>query len=191
MQGVDADLPILLQIQTGDEAALESLMERHQTALFYFALRYCGNDLAAREVVQEAFVRAYFKASTFKPRSTVKTWLFTIALNLCRDAGRRRASAPKFVSVDEPAAEGKPPLEVEDGRRTADESAEHAEALKNLRYAIDQLPEKLKVPLILCALEQRSQKEAAEILETTPKTIELRIYRAKKKLRGIMTKLSD
>jgi len=183
---VDADLPLLEAIRTGDEPALEALMERHQSTLFYFVLRYCGNEHDAREVVQETFVRAYFKAGSFQPRSTVKTWLFTIALNLCRDAGRRRSRAPKLVSLDQPATEGKPPLEITDDGVTADERTARVEELDHLRQAIDRLPEKLKVPLILCVLEQCSHKEAADLLSITPKTVELRIYRAKKKLRGMM-----
>jgi len=183
---VDADLPLLEAIQTGDEPALEALMERHQAPLYYFVLRYCGDEQEAREVVQETFVRAFFKAGSFQPRSKVKTWLFTIAINLCRDAGRRRSRAPAFVSFDQPAPEGKPPLEVADEGIRADESAAREEELRHLRLAIDRLPEKLKAPLVLCVLEQRSHKEAADLLSTTTKTIELRIYRARKKLRKVM-----
>jgi len=183
---VDADLPLLEAIRRGDERALEALMERHQAPLFYFALRYSGNELDAREVVQETFVRAYFKAGSFQPRSKVKTWLFTIALNLCRDAGRRRSRAPNFASLDQPTTEDRPPLEAVDDGITADERAARMEELDHLRQAIDKLPDKLKAPLVLCVLEQRSHKEAADLLSTTTKTVELRIYRAKKKLRKRM-----
>lgn len=186
---MDADLPLLEAIQEGDEGALEELMQRHQSPLFYFVLRYLGNELAAREVVQETFVRAYFKAGAFRPRSTVKTWIFTIALNLCRDAGRRRQRSPVFVSLDEPAGKGSRPLELAGDEDAAYETAAEREELEHLRAAINRLPKKLKVPLVLCLLEQRSHKEAAEMLETTPKTVELRIYRAKKKLRQLMGQL--
>lgn len=185
---MDADLPLLKAIQAGDEAALENLMQRHQEPLFYFALRYLGNELAAREVVQETFVRLYFKAGTFRPRSTVKTWIYTIALNLCRDAGRRRQRSPVFVSLHQPTAEGEPALDLPGNDPPADEAAAKNEDLQDLRTAINRLPEKLKAPLVLCALEQRPHKEAAELLGTTAKTIELRIYRAKKKLRETMTR---
>ena len=58
--------------------------------LFRFAFRYLRDETAARDVAQETFVRVYFKAASFKPQSTVKTWLYTIAVNLCRDRLRRR-----------------------------------------------------------------------------------------------------
>ena len=186
---MDADLPLLEAIRTGDESALEALMERHQSSLFYFVFRYAGSEIVAREIVQDTFVRAYFKAGSFRPRSTVKTWLFTIALNLCRDAGRRRSRAPTFVSLDQPVSDEKPHFEVADDGATADEQTAKSEELNHLREAIDRLPEKLKLPLVLCVLEERPHKEAAELLSTTPKTIELRIYRAKKKLREMLERL--
>jgi RNA polymerase sigma factor (sigma-70 family) len=179
---VDTDLPLIEAIQSGDETALETLMERHQTALYYFVLRYTGNEHAAQEVVQETFVKTYFKAASFRPRSTVKTWIYTIALNLCRDAGRRRARRPDFVLLGPMGSDGAPGIDVADDAATADEQAARSEELEQLQAAIDRLPAKLRIPLVLCLLEQRSQKEAAEILSTTPKTIELRICRAKKKL---------
>lgn len=190
-KAVDADLPLLEAIRTGNEPALESLMERHQAPLFYFVLRYAGDERAAQEIVQETFVRAYFKAGTFRPRSTVKTWLYTIALNLCRDAGRRRSRSPVFVSLDQQASEDRPALDIPDDETAADEKAARSEELSHLREAVDRLPDKLKLPLVLCVLEQRSHKEVAEILATTPKTVELRIYRAKKKLRKMLTHLDS
>jgi len=179
---VDTDLPLIEAIQSGDETALESLMERHQTALYYFVYRYTGNEHTAREIVQETFVRTYFKAASFRPRSTVKTWLYTIALNLCRDAGRRRSRRPDFVSLGTMGSDGTPGVDIADDAATADEQAARSEELEQLQAAILRLPARLRIPLVLCALEQRSQKEAAEILSTTPKTIELRIYRARRRL---------
>ena len=184
---MDTDLPLIEAIQSGDETALETLMERHQIALYYFVLRYTGNEHAAREIVQETFVRTYFKAASYRPRSTVKTWFYTIALNLCRDAGRRRSRRPDFVPLGPVGSDGAPGLDVADDAAMADEEAVRSEDLDRLHLAINRLPEKLRIPLILCLLEERSQKEAAEILSTTPKTIELRIYRAKKKLTRMLS----
>lgn len=185
---MDVDLPLLEAIRAGDEAALEDLMQRHQEALYFFVLRYVGSEPTARDIVQETFVRAYFKAGAFQPRSTVKTWIYTIALNLCRDSGRRRARTPAFVSLDKPTGDGDAAFELPDRTATADEAVAEGEQIQELRQAVDRLPEKLKAPLIFCVLEGRSHKEAAELLGATPKSIELRIYRAKRKLRDGLTR---
>ena len=188
---MDDDLPLLEAIRSGDEAALEALMDRHQTPLYYFVLRSTGDETTAREIVQETFVRTYFKASSCRPRSKVKTWIYTIALNLCRDAGRKRSRQPAFLSLDQPSSDGQPAFDIPD--RSLDPAPEQAalsEELDQLREAITRLPEKLRSPLVLCLLEGRPQKEVAEILSTTSKTIELRIYRAKKHLERLLPGLA-
>ncbi|MEZ5275553.1 MAG: RNA polymerase sigma factor [Opitutaceae bacterium] len=185
----DPDLELLEAIRAGDGSALETLMERHQVPLYYFVLRYAGEEHLARDIVQESFVRAYFRAGPFRPRSTVKTWLFKIALNLCRDAGRRRTRAPEFVSLDQTSPASTPSLDIADDTPVADEQAASSDDLSQLHEAINLLPDKLKLPLILCTLEQRTQKEAAELLSTTPKTVELRIHRAKKRLQKMLAHL--
>ena len=86
---MDPDLPLIEALQAGDESALNELINRHREPLFYFVYRYLRDEMAARDVVQETFVRVFFKARTFRPRSSVKTWIYTIALNLTRDEGRR------------------------------------------------------------------------------------------------------
>ncbi|HEX9783968.1 MAG TPA: RNA polymerase sigma factor [Opitutaceae bacterium] len=180
----DTDWPLIEAIVAGDDDALEELMQRHQHALFHFVYRYLGNGAAARDAVQETFVRVYFKAGAFRPRSTVKTWIYSIALNYCRDAARKLGRAPAMVSLDEPAEISGTSRDIVDSGATPDTEAADADRHATLRQAIDRLPDRLKSALVLGVLEQRPHKEVAEILHTTPKTVELRIYRAKAKLRA-------
>lgn len=183
----DPDLTLIDALKLGDQDAIGELMRRHQEALYRFVFRYTGNDAVARDTVQETFVRVYFKASLFKPRSSVKTWIYAIALNLCRDSARRFSRSPSLVSLDAPSGENETPFQVADSKAAPDEVAEKHEELGRLREAIAALPDQLRSVLVLFVLEQRSQKEVAEILGTTPKTVELRVYRAKAKLREILS----
>lgn len=155
-------------------------MSRHREALFHFALRYLRDETAAYDVVQETFVRVYFGVGKFKPKAKVKTWIFAIAVNLCRDQLRRHQKRRKEISLDASYPQAG---QLVDPEPQPDRHATQMEQTSKLRRAIDQLPLALREPLILFCLEQRSQKEAAAILGTTPKTIELRVYRAKAKLR--------
>lgn len=180
---MDPDLPLIEAIQAGDDSALTKLIHRHREPLFHFVYRYLRDETAAGDVVQEAFVRAYFKAPQFQPRATVKTWLYAIALNLCRDQFRRLAKRRREVPLD-PLASGNPvSLEPADLRPTPDEAAGQKDRFAVLQRAIDQLPQPLREALILFSLEGKTQKEAADILDTTPKAIETRVYHAKTKLR--------
>lgn len=178
----------MLALQAGEDAALNELIARHREPLHRFVYRYVQDEYAAADVVQETFVRVYFKAPRFEPRSSVKTWIYTIAVNLCRDGFRKTGSRPASVSLDAAADE--------DGRLSHPEPADpapgpaaeaaQADRFAALKKAIDQLPHALKAALVLFSIEGHSQKETAEILGTTPKTVELRVYRAKEKLREIL-----
>ena len=184
---MDSDLPLIQALQAGDDSALNELINRHREPLFYFVFRYLRDETAARDVVQETFVRVYFKAAKFVPKSTVKTWIHTIALNLCRDHARWRGRRGGQISLDAPVLyEGASPLEVPDGAATPSMQAEQSDRFGLLQRAIDRLPHKLKSALVLFSLEGRSQQEAAEVLGTTPKTVELRVYHAKAKLRDAL-----
>lgn len=180
---MDPDLPLIEAIQAGDDSALNELINRHRESLFHFAFRFLRNEADARDVVQETFVRVYFKAGRFAPKSTVKTWIFAIALNLCRDQGRRLKRRSGDWSMDASPREGTPRFEVQDESPLPSARAAEADRFAQLERAIDQLPEKLREALILFSLEQRSQQEVAELLNITPKTVELRVYHAKSKLR--------
>jgi RNA polymerase sigma factor (sigma-70 family) len=185
---VDPDLPLIQALQAGDDLALNELIERHREPLFRFAFRYLRDETAARDVAQEAFVRLYFKARTFKPKSMVKTWLYTIAANLCRDRLRQLSKRRQDVSFDARSDAG-PQIELADARPIPSEQGAQADRFKILQQAIDQLPHRLKLPLVLCTLEGKSHKEAAEIIGTTAKAVELRIYHAKAKLRELLAHL--
>jgi RNA polymerase sigma-70 factor (ECF subfamily) len=178
---VDPDLSLIHALQSGDDSALNELMSRHRESLFRFAYRVVRDETGARDVVQETFVRAYFNARKFKPRATVKTWLYSIALNLGRDHVRRVAKRRGDVPLD--AAGTRPP---HDKALITDSGADFFDEYTVLQRAIDGLPPKLREALILFSLEGKSQREAADILGTTPKTVELRVYHAKQKLRDLL-----
>ena len=183
---MDPDLPLIEALRSGGDLALNELMLRHREPLFYFAFRYLRDESAARDAVQETFVRAYFNARTFKPQSSVKTWLYTITANLCRNRLRKLSRHRHDISLDDPNAGSAGALaQRDDGANPAEHSAQSDE-FRRLQQAIDLLPHHLKLSLVLCVLEEKSHKEAAEIIGTTPKTVELRIYHAKAKLRGLL-----
>ena len=181
---MDPDLALIEALRAGEDLALNELIQRHRAPLFRFAFRYLRNEAAARDIVQETFVRAYFKSGRFKPRFTVKTWLYTIAANLCRDR-LRWVGKRQHLSLDAPDGGAKP--EPASADLTPAELSARTEWFTLLQQAIDKLPHRLKLPLVLCALEERSHKEAADIMGTTPKTVELRIYHAKARLRELLS----
>lgn len=180
----DNDRGLMKRLCEGEDLVLDVLMQRYQEPLYNFILRYIHDDQLAYDIVQETFVRVYTRATSFKPEFRFKTWLYQIALNLCRDRGRRRVLR-RFFSFNE--AEEKESIYT--GYDAAiEEKNDTKDDLAFLQKEIARLPHKLKSALILFSLEEKSQIESAEILGVSPKTIETRVYRAKKILKKKMKK---
>lgn len=187
----DPDLPFVEAVQAGDDAAFDALMARHKGAVHRFVFRCVGNEEDAEELAQETFVRAFLNIRQFRPSARFSTWLFQIALNLCRDAVRSRRYRQRQMTDSITTEEGgERDFAVE--KAGPDEALQQQERWRVVQEAIDELPTALREALILTALEERSHADAAAILKTTPKTVETRVYRARKalekRLRGWLKK---
>lgn len=183
------DGEVMLALQSGQDKALDELMRRYKQPLFHFVTRYTRNEDTSYDIVQETFFRVYNKAESFNPAYKFKTWLYQIALNLCRDYARKK-KFQFFVSLDSwKDNEDEGSLhDILASDENIESLAEHRQTLKLLESQIDKLPHKLKTALILFALEGHSQEECARILGITPKTVETRVYRARKTLLQALSK---
>jgi len=166
-------------------------MDRHKDGVFHFILRQVHNEADAIELAMETFVRAYFNIAKFRPAAKFTTWLYQIALNLCRDHVRSRAYQRSFrtISLHDPQQEGSDTDFLSTTDRGPDQRMERIEELDALEKAISELSAELKAPLILTALENRQQAEVAEILGISLKAVETRVYRARRSLLEKMNKL--
>lgn len=189
----DEDSLLLQKVGNGDERALVPLMERYKQTVFRFAYRYLGNEADSAEVAEDTFFRVYQKAATYSPRASVKTWMFAIALNLCRDRLRRQKKLKGQISLNAPVQEnqaGNDLLETIDSG-SADPLSElsSSETIELVNHQIRQLPEKLKFPFVFCVLEDHTYDECAAILKTNRKAVETRIYRARLLLREKLSEI--
>ncbi|MBL4616126.1 MAG: RNA polymerase sigma factor [Robiginitomaculum sp.] len=162
-----------------EDFAFTILMRRFKLPLFKFALRHIGDSDDAEDIVQETFVAAHRNLFRYNPQFAVSTWLYRIALNKCRDLGRKRKTV-SFMNRMNPFLEQQVAQFADSA--TPESNLLEKTALQSLATQVAALPTKLREPLILCAIEDISHKQAAEILGTTPKAIETRIYRARKLL---------
>jgi RNA polymerase sigma factor (sigma-70 family) len=174
----DPDLPLVHALQAGDESALNELIHKYQEPLFRFICRYTGNEDTARDLLQETFVRLYFGIRRFKPRAKFVTWLYSIAMNLCRDYARSKQRRQSYFTESLDAGEVHRKVPAADRGPAAD--VESRERLANLQTAIEELPHDLRTTLLLFAVEGRSQQECAELLGVSAKAVETRVYRARK-----------
>lgn len=87
------DEVLMAALAKGEVWALDDLIARWRRPLQAFLERYLGNEVDARELAQETFVRIYLRRSDYRPGARFSTWLFQIALNLARDAARKKNTA--------------------------------------------------------------------------------------------------
>lgn len=164
----------------GDDRAFAELVRRHQEPLYRLLRRYLGSADEAQEAAHEAFVAAWGALRRYDPERPFGAWLRTIAINKARDRGRRIAL--RRVLFGDPPRTDAAAGEWPDPAQPADEALIERERLATLDRAIAQLPRTLKEPLLLTAFEGLSHKEAADVLGASAKSIETRVYRARKRL---------
>jgi RNA polymerase sigma-70 factor (ECF subfamily) len=176
----ESDETLAARARTGDRAAFDALVRRHKEGLYGFVRRYLGSADEGYDVLQEAFLSAWLALGRYDPARPFLPWLRTIALNKCRDAGRRQTVRRFFLHAFA--------REIADERTTAHLDAERDaetaldERLAYLDRAIADLPALYKEPLLLTTVSGLTHEEAAAILETTPKAIEMRLARARSRL---------
>lgn len=180
----DSDQEWMRELKDGDDLALNRIMERWSRPLESFIYRYVQNHEDAVDLVQETFVRVYLNRERYRPNGKFSTWLFTIALNLCRNKARWRKRHPT-VSIDSASpGEDIPQLDPEERNVAAPDAAlDRDDDARRVREAIAELPHELKSVILLFQYEGMSYQEIAEILNCSPKAVETRIYRARKKLK--------
>ncbi|WP_372783327.1 RNA polymerase sigma factor [Phenylobacterium sp.] len=164
----------------GDERAFAELVERHKDSLYRLLRRYVGDPDEAYEAAHEAFIAAWSALKRYDPSRPFGAWLRTIAINKARDRGRRLA-VRRFVFGTPSGAESST-AEIPDRTPNAEDDLVERARLAELDRAISQLPTNLKEALILTAIDGRSQQQAGEILGVSAKTIETRVYRARRAL---------
>ena len=173
----------MARLAAGHDAALNDLMERHATPVFHFLCRMLGNEDDANDLAQETFARVFRSRASFRPGAKFSTWLFTIAANLARNQIRWRTRHPNLSLDAENETTGEPlgqSLPAPGSSPT--DAALATERAAAVRAAVQPLPADMRAAIVLCEWEELSVAEAAEVLETTPKAVEARLYRA----RGIL-----
>ena len=168
------DAVLVIAARDGDAQAFAALMRRHKAWVYRFIRLYAGDREDAHDLLQESFVSAWRALPRFDVNRSFAVWLRRIALNKCRDHARRRAVKHAAMTMFAFVAEDEAPPEAD--------PEQSGDPLERLETAIGKLPRPLKEPLILTALEGMSHKEAAELLGISPKAVELRVYRAKRRL---------
>lgn len=175
--GARDDAALAAAVIAGDSRAFTELMRRHKEALYRFIRRYVGDADEAYDLLQDTFLAAWSALPGFDSARPMRAWLRRIALNKCRDWSRRR-SVRRFFFAAAPIDNNAHRVAIP----ASETDPEQERRLADLDRQIANLPAGLKEPLLLTQFEGLSHKEAAQILNISPKAVEMRIYRAREQL---------
>jgi RNA polymerase sigma-70 factor (ECF subfamily) len=166
----------------GDLDCFNQLVARWERPIYALAYRTLGREEDARDVVQEAFLRAFRGLRGFRGQAKFSSWLYRITLNLCRDWIRRERRAP-VVQLPE----GIDPIEVADERVAPAESVEDLVARKQMSEAVaramSELPEEQRVAILLKEYHGLTFQEIADQLDCPLSTVKTRLYQGLSVLR--------
>jgi RNA polymerase sigma-70 factor (ECF subfamily) len=165
----DEDAALVRQTLAGESDAFGLLVTRYQKVLYTVAFRMLGNAEDARDVTQDAFVKAYQRLSTFDPTYRFFSWMYRILVNECLNTVRsRRQQEP--LSPDLPS--GETPFDV----------AEAGERSRQVEGALLRLSPEYRAVIVLRHFVGSSYEEIADLLAIPEKTVKSRLYTARQRL---------
>lgn len=182
----ESDAALIAAAIEGNDAAFAQLIARHKHWVHRFVRRYVGGSHDdAFDVSQDTFFSAWLALSRYDAQQPFTAWLRRIALNKCRDRARRNA-VRSFLVGPRLHADGSEELpDAPDPLPGPDSIVASREELLQMERAIATLPRGLKEPLLLTALEGLSHQEAGELLGLNAKAVEMRVYRARERLKAL------
>ena len=165
---------LMARLAKGDMAAFGDIVSRHQDKVLSLSYRVLGDWHRAEDVAQEAFLRVHRAAKRYRPEAKFTTWLYRIVVNLCLDEQRKRARAGASL-------ENTAPEILAESNANAAEKEEIAELVK---AAVNELPERQRLAVILHRYDGLSHGEISEVMGWTKSAVESLLVRAYANLRG-------
>jgi len=176
------DEELVDRARAGDLDSFNQLVGRWERPIYALAYRTLGREEEARDVVQEAFLRAFRGLKGFKGEAKFSSWLYRITLNLCRDWIRRERRAP-IAQMPEDVD----PLELADERASPTESVEDLVARREMSEAVTramaELPEEQRTAILLKEYHGLTFQEIADTLDCPLSTVKTRLYQGLSVLR--------
>ena len=175
------------ELQAGSETAFDWLVTHYHAPVYNLILGMLGDTSDAADGTQEVFLKAFRGIRKFRQGSSLKTWLYRIAIREALNQKRWfKRHLQKNVSIDAEPEEGRTRFEIADLSGTPFEQLASHEIRDAVRGALRQVPEAFRSAVILRDLEGLSYEEVAEVLECSVGTVKSRILRGRRALREIL-----
>jgi RNA polymerase sigma-70 factor (ECF subfamily) len=173
-----ADSRLVARCVGGDGEAFKEIYDRHATRLYNLACRMTGSPSQAEDLLQEIFLQAFRKLSSFKGDSLLGTWLYRLAVNLCLDRLRSRQEKAERATVS-----------LEDERDVVVQPTRRMDSVVqrlDLERAIEQLPASYKAAFLLHDVEGFEHHEVGEMLGIAEGTSKSLVHKARLRIRACL-----
>jgi RNA polymerase sigma factor (sigma-70 family) len=178
------DEDIIRLVIEGDSELYSEIIDRYSSKVYSTAYSYTHSQEEAKDLVQEILIKTYNNLKSFKADSKFSTWLYRAAVNTCIDWSRKRKSKAVMTVM---SFEDTDIFEIiTTDAEGPEELLLRQENVEVVRNAVGDLPEIYKTVLVLYYFEELQVQEICNILDVPRKTIETRLYRAKKILKSIL-----
>ena len=174
-----SDLALVKRVQQGDRSAFDLLVIKYQHKILKLIMRYVRDPSEALDVAQEAFMKAYRAAPSFRGDSAFYTWLYRIAINTAKNHLVALGRRPTHFNLDTQDPEQAEALADLRDLDTPDGIAQSDEIRDTVNKAIRDLPEELRTAILLREIEGMSYEEIAQTMECPVGTVRSRIFRAR------------
>ena len=176
------DEELIQSFYHGNQGALAVLFERHNQGVFNFACRMLGNRADAEDTASEVFSRLCTSQGKYSPNAAFKTWLYTIARNMCLDKIRNRTKSGSLW-VKKQETDTYEQIDIPSQQDGPAHNLEKKEIAQHIKAAIEQLPSDQREAIILREYEELSYDEIANILGCSLANVKVLIYRARTQLK--------
>lgn len=183
----DEDCRLITLIRAGDRIAFDRLIVKYQRKIITLCTRMLGNETDGEDAAQDTFVKVYKNIANFSGRSKFSTWLYTIALNTCKNSGTSWWSTmwKKSVKLDRTVIDDdghESQRDLKDTKLMPTKDLERKRKMALLENAIAKLPRIHRELIILRDYEEKSYEEIAAIVGVNEGTIKSRLARARSAL---------
>jgi len=186
---VDPDHELVDRWQSGDESAFQELIRRHERRVFRLLFRMMGNREEAEDVAQEAFLSLHRHGHRFRREARFSTFVYRVAANAALN--RRRTLGRNRNRVSELKVSQEAGFELPPAPRDPEDAAVGAEARERVQQALLELPDDLRVAVLLYDIEGQSYQDVAQVLGIPEGTVKSRIHRARNALRDQLRSYVD
>jgi RNA polymerase sigma-70 factor, ECF subfamily len=176
------DEEIVALCQQGQGEVFEILVRRYMEKAFRIAFDFTHNTEEAKDLSQDAFLRAFTKIKQFDGRSSFYTWFYRLVVNICLDYTRRKGRVV-WERLDKETESGSGPVELVDTSALPDEEAIAGEAKRRADLTLEAMPNKQRTAFLLRNHQGLSIPDVARVMKTTEGTVRVYLHRAVAALR--------